>query len=80
MARILSWSILIAIFLTAGYGLNLLREAMMDKLGNPHAVIGWRVLIGFLLLGGGVSYLAGFIYYRDKKQGKVKKPDWTGRS
>jgi hypothetical protein len=76
MARIMSWTILTVIFLIAGYGLNLLREALMDKLSDPQTIIWWRVLLGFLLMSGGISYLGGFIYYRDKKRGKVKKPGW----
>lgn len=78
MARILSWGILLAIFLISGYGLNMLRVAFMDQLSDPNIIIGWRVLIGFLLFGGSVSYLGGFIYYRDKKRGKVKKTIWKG--
>ncbi|GIM48317.1 hypothetical protein DNHGIG_38660 [Collibacillus ludicampi] len=79
MARIMSWSILTAIFLIAGYGLNLLRDALMDKLSDPQTVIWWRVLLGFLLMSSGISYLGGFIYYRDKKRGNVKKPAWVLR-
>jgi hypothetical protein len=76
MLRLISWSILIVIFLIAGYGLNLIRVAVMENLADPSVVIWWRVLIGSVMMLGGLFFLGGFIYYRDKKRGMVKKPAW----
>ncbi|BCJ85856.1 DUF2627 family protein [Effusibacillus dendaii] len=76
MLRLISWLILIGIFLLAGYGLNLIRVAVMDKIADPSAIIWWRVLIGSFLMVGGLSFLGGFLFYRDKKQGRVRKPVW----
>lgn len=74
--RLISWSILIGIFLISGYGLNLIRVAVTEQMADPSAVIWWRVLIGLVLSLGGFSFLGGFVYYREKKRGKVKKPAW----
>lgn len=76
MLRLVSWMILIAIFLLAGYGLNLIRVAVIEYIADPSIVIWWRVLIGSVLLLGGLFFLGGFIYYRDKKRGAVRKPAW----
>lgn len=76
MMRLVSWSILIGIFLVSGYGLNLIRIAVMDKVADPSAVIWGRVLIGLVLMLGGLSFLGGFVYHREKKRGKVGKPVW----
>lgn len=76
MLRLVSWSILIGIFLIAGYGLNLIRVAVMDWIADPAAIVWWRILIGSVLMLGSVYFLGGFIYYRDKKRGKVGKPAW----
>lgn len=76
MIRLMSWSILIGIFLVSGFGLNLIRIAVMDKAADPSVVIWWRVLIGLVLMLGGLSFLGGFVYHREKKRGKVGKPAW----
>ncbi|GAX91897.1 DUF2627 family protein [Effusibacillus lacus] len=76
MLRLVSWIILISIFLLAGYGLNMIRVAVMDNIADPSVIIWWRVLIGSILMVGGLFFLGGFIYYRDKKRGIVRKPAW----
>ncbi|WP_018132822.1 DUF2627 family protein [Effusibacillus pohliae] len=76
MLRLVSWLILIGIFLLSGYGLNLIRVAVMDSISNPAAVVWWRILLGSILMLGGLFFLGGFIYYRDKKRGLVRKPAW----
>ncbi|MFC4769215.1 DUF2627 family protein [Effusibacillus consociatus] len=79
MARLLSWIILISIFLLAGYGLNMIRVAVMENIADPSSVIWWRILIGSILMAGGLFFLGGFIYYRDKKRGLIRKPAWKIR-
>jgi hypothetical protein len=76
MGRVIVWAILIGMFLLAGYGLNMIRIAIVEEIAAPDTVIWWRVLIGSILMTGGLGYLGGFIYYRDKKRGKVRPPAW----
>jgi hypothetical protein len=76
MAKLFVWSLLVGIFLLAGYGLNLIRIAIVDKLADPSTVIWWRVLIGAVLMTGGIGFLGGFVYYRDKKRNKIRPPAW----
>lgn len=76
LGRVISWTILVAMFLLAGDGLNMIRIAIVDKLADPTSSIGMRLFLGLLMLIVGVFFLGGFIYYRLKKRGKIKKPDW----
>ncbi|PWK05196.1 DUF2627 family protein [Tumebacillus permanentifrigoris] len=76
MGRFFVWVILIGVFVLSGYGLNLIRIAIVDKVANPDVVIWWKVLIGGVLMFGGLSFLGGFVFYRDRKQGKVRPPAW----
>lgn len=76
LGKFIVWSILIGMFLLSGYGLNMIRIALVDKMAHPEAVIWWRILIGAVLMAGGLSFLGGFVYYRDKKRGKVRPPAW----
>lgn len=76
MGRFIVWLILIGIFVLSGFGLNLIRIAIVDKIANPETVIWWKVLIGSVLMVGGLSFLGGFVFYRDRKQGKVRPPAW----
>ncbi|HEU4964856.1 MAG TPA: DUF2627 family protein [Bacilli bacterium] len=76
LGKVIVWGILIGMFLLSGYGLNLIRIAIVDKMAHPEAVIWWKVLIGAVLMAGGLGFLGGLVYYRDKKRGKVGKPAW----
>lgn len=55
----------------AGYGIKLMRETVFQTLISPFPSLGLQFIIGFLLLIGGVAFVGGFIFYRDKKNGKV---------
>lgn len=71
----LPWLILIGIFLCAGEGINLLRIGTLDAAaGEPGQW--WRFTAGLLMTVLGTAYLGGFIYYRDKKRGRVKTRNW----
>jgi len=76
MGKLIVWVILVGVFLLSGYGLNLIRIAIVDKMAHPEIVIWWKVLIGSILMVGGIGFLGGFVYYRDKKRGKVRPPAW----
>jgi hypothetical protein len=75
MARLISWGILVAVALIATEGISLIRDALLDRLADPHAVVGGRILLGIILSGGGLWFLGGFIYYRDRKRGLIRTLD-----
>lgn len=69
MQGAVSWLVLIFIFMIAGGGINLVR------LGIQYEHL-WEVVLGIIIAALAITYLGGFIYYRDKKRGRVKRPDW----
>ncbi len=75
MRAFISWAILIAVFLLAGEGINLLRIGLFNVMAGVPSQL-WRFVLGILLAGFGTAFLGGFIYYRAKKRGQVKRPDW----
>ena len=79
MGKVIVWALLLGVFLLSGYGLNLIRIALVDKLADPSTVIWWRVLIGGVLMTGGIAFLGGLVFYRDKKRNKVRPPAWKSK-
>ncbi|MDQ0188410.1 DUF2627 family protein [Alicyclobacillus cycloheptanicus] len=79
MNYLVGWSLLIVIFLGAGEGLNLFRIHIVDWLADGHPVDGILALAGLLLAFACTAFLGGFVYYRDKKRGKLKREGWRGR-
>jgi hypothetical protein len=69
-----SWLVLIIVFFIAGGGFSLIRVGVINQMaGMPDQW--WRFVLGALLAIIGTAYLGGFIYYRDKKHGRIKRPD-----
>lgn len=79
MRNLMAWSLLLAIFLLAGEGLNLFRIHINEWLafGNFGDAI-WAVA-GLAIACLGTAFLGGFVYHRDKKRGKLKREGWRGR-
>jgi Protein of unknown function (DUF2627) len=76
---LVAWTILLGFFILAGEGLNLLRLNMEDYLAYGDK---WDILWGIAGLGLAfvcTAFLAGFVYFRDKKRGKLKREGWLGR-
>lgn len=74
-----AWSILLAMFLLAGEGLNLFRTHIERWLAYGQWVDAAISLLGLVIAFIGTAFLAGFVYYRDKKRGKLKREGWLGR-
>ncbi len=68
-----AWMILLVVFLLAGEGFNLFRvhAELWLAFGQPRDA--WWAVFGVLLGLGATAWLGGFIYYRDKKRGKLGK-------
>jgi len=79
MQPIAAWSLLIAVFLLAGEGLNLFRVHIEKWLAYGHVVDILLCLFGLVLTFLGTAFLGGFVYFRDKKRGKLKREGWLGR-
>lgn len=63
-----AWLVLIVILFVAGGGVSLIRYGLIQAEW-------WAIPLGALLTILGTAYLGGFIYYRDKKRGRIKRPD-----
>ena len=68
MKTIASWLVLFIILLIAGGGISLIRYGIF-------AGAWWAIVLGIVIAVLATAYLGGFIYYRDKKNGRVKRPD-----
>lgn len=79
MRNAMAWSLLILVFLIAGEGFNLFRVHIVGWLayGRPGDAI--LTVVGLLIAFLATAFLGGFIYYRDKKRGKLKREGWLGR-
>jgi hypothetical protein len=79
MRNLVAWTILFIVFLIAGEGLNLFRIHIEKWLAFGHAVDIYWMITGLIIAFAGTAFLAGFIYHRDQKRGKLKREGWRGR-
>jgi len=79
LRNLFAWCVLIGVFLCAGEGLNLFRVHIVDWLAYGRATDGLVSLVGLLIGFLGTAFLGGYVYYRDKKRGKLKREGWRGR-
>jgi len=79
MRSLLAWLILLAVFALAGEGFNLFRVYIWVWFENGRLVDLALCLLGLVIGFLGIAFLGGYVYYRDKKRGKVTKEGWRGR-
>lgn len=79
MRGLVAWTILIGVFLVAGEGLNLFRIAIVQWLAYGRLTDALTMVVGIFIFVVATMFLGGFIYYRDKKRGKLKREGWLGR-
>ncbi len=79
MRNLSAWAILVAVFLIAGEGLNIFRVEVECWLAYGHSIDGLSAIAGLCLAFLATAWLGGFVYYRDKKRGKLKREGWLGR-
>jgi hypothetical protein len=73
MIRILALVIMVIPGILAAYGIKLMRDMTFGILQPPIPSLGLQFLLGLFLFLGGLSFVAGFIFYRDRKRNKVQK-------
>lgn len=79
MKNLFAWSVLLVVFLIAGEGLNLFRLFIVRWLAYGHWLDAAGMVMGLALAFLATAFLGGFVYYRDKKRGKLKREGWLGR-
>ncbi|AZB43491.1 DUF2627 domain-containing protein [Bacillus sp. FJAT-42376] len=73
MSRIIALTIMLIPGIMAAYGIKLMRDLFFGILQPPIPSLLLQFFIGVLLFIGGLSFVAGFIFYRDRKHNKVQK-------
>ena len=72
MKRIIALLILVIPGFLAGYGIKLMRDMTFGILQSPIPFLWLQFLIGLILFLGGLGFVAGFIFHRDRKRNKVQ--------
>lgn len=73
MQRFLAFLIVLLPGLLAGYGIKLMRDVFFGILNIPFYTLWLQFFSGLIAFLIGLSFVGGFIYYRDQKQKKVQK-------
>ncbi|AST92435.1 DUF2627 domain-containing protein [Sutcliffiella cohnii] len=72
MQRIIALTILVLPALLAVLGIKLMRDMIFGVLHAPIPSLLLQFVVGLLFLGIGLWFVAGFIFYRDRKRNKVQ--------
>lgn len=72
MARTLAFIVLLIPGLMAAGGIILMRDTIFGKLIEPIPFLWLQLLVGIIFFGIGLSFFAGFLLHRDRKNGKVQ--------
>ncbi|HZG73379.1 MAG TPA: DUF2627 domain-containing protein [Chondromyces sp.] len=73
MVRLIALFILVIPGFFAGLGIKLMRDMLFGILQSPFPALWLQFLVGLILFVGGLSFVGGFILYRDRKRNKVQK-------
>ncbi|MDQ0208919.1 DUF2627 domain-containing protein [Alkalicoccobacillus murimartini] len=71
MGRFFALLILLLPIFTAGFGIKLMRDAFFHIIQSPFSSVSVQFLIGLILFFIGFAFIGGFIFYRDRKNGKI---------
>ncbi|MCM2674955.1 DUF2627 domain-containing protein [Alkalicoccobacillus plakortidis] len=71
MGRFVALIILLIPIFTAGFGIKLMRDAFFHILQSPFPSISIQFVAGIVLFAVGFAFIGGFIFHRDRKNGKI---------
>jgi hypothetical protein len=72
MIRLIALIILLIPGFLAAYGIKLMRDMSFGILQPPFPFLWLQFLIGLVFFIGGLAFVAGFIFHRDRKRNKVQ--------
>ncbi|KIL75241.1 DUF2627 domain-containing protein [Bacillus badius] len=72
MIRLLALLVLVIPGFLAGLGIKLMRDMLFGILQSPFPFLWLQFLVGLILFIGGLGFVAGFIFHRDRKNNKVQ--------
>jgi len=73
MARLAAFIVLLIPGVFAAGGIKLMRDSLYGVLFSPFTVSWLQFLVGFILFAAGISFFAGFLLNRDRRNGRVQK-------
>jgi len=73
MKRIIALIILVIPGFMAALGIKLMRDMTFGILQKPIPFLWLQFLLGLVFFISGLSFVAGFIFYRDRKRNKVQQ-------
>ena len=73
MIRLFALIIMVIPGIIAAIGIKLMRDMLFGILQAPFPYLWIQFLIGFIFFLGGLGFIAGFVFYRDRKRNKVQK-------
>ncbi|AIC95010.1 MULTISPECIES: DUF2627 domain-containing protein [Shouchella] len=71
MGRVIALFLILIPIVGAGYGIKLMRDAFFLVELFPYPTLWIQFFAGLLFFLIGLGLMAGFIFHRDKKRGKV---------
>ena len=72
MSRIIALTLLLIPGIMAGYGIKLMRDMLFGVLNWPFPVLWLQFFSGVIFFVLGLGFIAGFIFYRDRKRNKIQ--------
>ncbi|WP_026694694.1 DUF2627 domain-containing protein [Peribacillus kribbensis] len=72
MKRLIAVLILFIPGAFAVYGIKLMRDMLFAILQPPFPALWLQFICGLLFFAGGLGFVSGFIFYRDRKRNKVQ--------
>ncbi|QQZ10908.1 DUF2627 domain-containing protein [Heyndrickxia vini] len=73
MIRFIALLIMVIPGCFAALGIKLMRDMLFGILQPPFPYFWLQFLVGLILFIGGLGFIAGFVFYRDRKRNKVQK-------
>ena len=73
MGRLIAFLILFIPGVCAAMGIKFMRDMIFGILQFPFPSLILQFLVGFIMMVGGIGFIAGFILHRDRKRNKVQK-------
>ncbi|OZM57610.1 hypothetical protein CIB95_04360 [Lottiidibacillus patelloidae] len=73
MQRVIALLIIVIPGVMAGYGIKLMRDTLFGVLAPLFPVLWIQFVVGFIMFVIGLSFVAGFIFHRDRKRNNVQK-------
>jgi len=72
LQRIIAFALLLIPGLLTALGIKWMRDMIFGRLSPMLPALWVQFLLGLLLFIGGLSFIAGFVFYRDRKRNKVQ--------